>query len=248
MGTTKTSNKRVAALVGIVLGIGAVSILGWNWLDGLVVRQVTVSGNRHADGPAILDVARVDTGGRLLDVNPTVIADRAERHPWVRAAQVRRLPPGIVRIDVEERSPVVLALSRDGRPAAFLDCDGYAMPLAEGIVYDVPLLRGIRLPTNRTQPVESAPLRELLAALADLDPSVDALLSSFEVRPDGDVTLHTTPAGSQASIDVRLGKRGFGEKFERLSAFWTQAVLSRPDKTFETIDLRFDGHIVTHES
>lgn len=248
MATQKTSIVRIAATLAAALAVAGLSYSGWTWLDGLVVRQVVLDGHRHADEAAVLAVARVDTGMRLLDVEPAIIADRTMRHPWVRAADVWRLPPDIVHIDIEERVPVALVLGDDAMPAAYLDGEGYPMPLVEGAVYDVPLLRGVRLPDNRTQPVGSPSVTELMAALVTVSPVVDALISSFEVSAGGGITLHTAPAGTQTSIDVRLGARGYAEKFQRLQAFWTQAVLSRPDRTFNTIDLRFDSQIVTRES
>lgn len=244
----KTSIVRLVAICAAVFVVAGLSYQGWTWLDGLVVRHVVVDGYRHADEAAILAVARVDSGVRLLDVEPAVIADRARRHPWLRGADVRRLPPGTVRIAVEERKPVALALAGDGRPEAYLDQEGYPMPLVPGAVYDVPLIRGLRLPENRTQPIDAEPVIELLAALAIVEPVLDALISAFEVDSGGEIILHTAPAGTQGSIEVRLGSRGYAEKFQRLNAFWAQAVLSRPEQTFDTIDLRFDGQIVTRES
>lgn len=248
MGRKQSSKGFAAIFVAVVLALAGLSLAGWSWLDALVVRAVSVEGNRHAAEEEILAVARVDTGARLLSVDPDLVADRAQRHPWVRSAVVRRLPPGTVWIRVDERTPVVLALTADGLPASYLDAEGYTMPVDEDASYDVPLLRGAHLPRNPMRPVDAPPLLELLAALPALDPGLDALVSSFEIDREGSVTLHTVPAGTQTSIEVRLGERAFLEKFARLQAFWLQAVLARPEKTFETIDLRFDGQIVTQES
>lgn len=248
MKTKKTSKARTAAMCAAMLVMAGTLYLGWTWLDGLVVRRVVLEGHRYAEEDAVLAVARVDTGVRLLDVESSIIADRAMRHPWIRTADVRRLPPGIVRIAVKERAPVALVLGGDGMPAAYLDNEGNCLPLVEGAVYDVPLVRGLRLPENPTQPINSQSVAELMTALADIDPMIDALISSFDVDADGEITLHTAPAGTQTSIDIRLGARGYAEKFQRLKAFWTQAVISRPEKTFDSIDLRFDSQIVTRES
>ena len=54
-------------------------------------------------------------------------------------------------------------------------------------------------------------------------------------------------APSGGSIPVTLGRADFAEKLGRLHAFWTQAVLSRPDTPVRRIDLRFDDQIVTEE-
>lgn len=238
----------MAGLTAAAAIIGALSFAGWTWVDGMVVRKVMVEGARYADEETILALTAVDTGMRVLDVDPLLVADRAVRHPWVQTGVVRRLPSGVVRIAVKERRPVALALTPDGQPAAWLDAEGHTMPFSEGAAWDVPLVWGAALPGNRTQPLREASLRELLAMLPESDPLPDALVSSFEVDRAGGITMYAAIPGGNDAIAVRLGSRGYAEKFRRLNAFWTQAVLPRPDKTFTTIDLRFDGQVVTKES
>lgn len=246
-GSKKRLWARLVAFVALA-GLGAIGFVGWKWLDGLVCSHVVVAGQRYAGEEEILAVARVDTGGRLLDVDPALIADRVERHPWVREARVRRLPPGTVAIRVVEREPVALATGRHGRADIYLDAEGFTMPAVPEAVFDVPLVLGAPLPANATRPIESASVRELLEVIEDLDEVTDALVSSFQIDASGSVTLYTVPAGGRSAVTVRLGRRDFEEKFVRLHAFWEQAVLSRPELTFDFIDLRFDSQIVTRES
>ena len=248
MGKTKQIMGRMAGLTAVAAIVGALSFAGWTWIDGMVVREVMVEGARYADEETILALTAVDTTMRVLDVDPLLVADRAVRHPWVETGVVRRLPSGVVRIAVRERLPVALALTPYGQPGAWLDAEGHTMPLSEGAAWDVPLVWGVALPENRTQPLREASLRELLATLPETDPLPDALVSSFEVDRAGGITMYAATPGGNDAIAVRLGNRGYAEKFRRLNAFWTQAVLPRPDKTFTAIDLRFDGQIVTKES
>ena len=79
----------VAVLVVAVLGI-----VGWQWRAGLMVEQVVVQGEQHADPLALIEMARVDTSWHMYAVAPDTLADRIIRHPWVEAADVRRLPTG----------------------------------------------------------------------------------------------------------------------------------------------------------
>ena len=69
-------------------------------------------------------------------------------------------------------------------------------------LYDVPRhARRAGLPPM--QPVESAGLRSLLAALATAEPHTLALVS--EIDWGREVTVWTTPAGGHGSLRVRLG-------------------------------------------
>ena len=247
MTKKKKSRLRTIVLVAGLMGLGVLALAGWNWLNGLVCEEIVISGNRHAASEEVLAIARVDTGVRLFGIEIALIEDRVRRHPWVRSADIVRLPPSTLSIEIEEREPVLLAIGADGIPGMYLDAAGFMMPAAGDDVYDVPLLHDARLPSNPSQPVQSRPLLELLSALGELDPAVQPLISSFEVEPDGELAMRTIPAAGRTPIYVRLGRREFANKFERLSAFWEQAVLSRPEMRFNLIDLRFDSQIVTRE-
>lgn len=234
-----------------VLGMGSVSVLGWQWMGALRCERIELHGLHHADSTALIDLAQVDTGMVLLDIDPALVADRVRRHPWVETARATRLPTGTLTISVQERIPVVLVLDRRGAPGYFLDRVGFAMPPAPEVVYDVPLLRGLDPPRDRAGfvlPLQDECVRDLLAALAEADDETDALVSDLEIQPSGEVVLHTTPVGARSSIPVRLGRAGFAEKLARLRAFWHQAVLPQPDKNFALIDLRFNSQIVTRET
>ena len=233
---------RRLALVALALGLGA----AWVWQRTLPLTGVSVVGNVHAEAEDVLRLVRLEPDSTaLFSVDADLVADRAVRHPWVRAASIRRLPTGTLRIRVEERQPAALVLARDGRPSHFLDAAGYAMPVRPGAIVDVPILRGAPV-YHPTQPVASASLRELLAALATADAETDALVSEVAWSPRR-TTLWTAPSGGRETLPVRLGRTGQAEQLARLSAFWTQAVLPRPDAPIEAVDLRFDGQVVTTE-
>ena len=234
---------RRAGLVALALLLGA----AWTWQRTLPLERVAVVGAVHAPAAevAALTGATPDSVA-LFSLSPALMADRAQRHPWVRTASVRRLPTGTLRVAVEERRPVVLALGADGRPSHFLDAEGYAMPVAAATpaLYDVPVVHGAP-PYHAVQPVESPGLRSLLAALAGADAEARALVS--EIDWGEEVTVWTTPAGGHGPVRVRLGHADQGRQLKALRAFWDQSVLPRPGTPFRLVDVRFDGQVVTRE-
>lgn len=227
--------------------LASLGVLGWNWLNDLVFRTVEVSGNIHAEADDLISAARVDTGVPLFGIEPALIADRVKRHPWVRTADVTRLPPGTLSITVKERVPVMLVIDANGIPSDYLDAEGYRMPVTDHSSFDFPLLVGVELPANPTQPIESRAIADLLATIAQIEPETDVLISSFVVEASGQIALSTAPVNGQGSIVVRLGRQDFDRKLRHLSAFWHEAVVTRPDTRYEWIDLRFDSQIVTRE-
>ncbi|MFN3596709.1 MAG: cell division protein FtsQ/DivIB, partial [Rubricoccaceae bacterium] len=231
--------------------VAAVLLGAWVWTRTLPVRAVEVVGYAHAHPDALRTLAAVVPGeAALYALRPAEVAARVERHPWVARAAVSRYPTGRLRIRVEEREPVALVLAPDGRPGYYLDAAGYAMPTATasgGSAFDVPLLRGAVPPYTETGPVADGALRALLAALAAAHPAEHALVSEVELGPGGALTLYTTPAGAHGPIRVALSPTDLPDQLARLRAFFAQAVLPQPARTFHLVDLRFSGQIVTRE-
>lgn len=231
-----------------LMGLGLLGGLGWHWMATLRCERIEFSGVRHADTAALLALAQVDTGLVLFDIDPVLVEDRVQRHPWVMAVRAMRLPTGTLAIDVQERRPVALVLDRQGRPAHYLDRGGYALPLVPGAAYDVPLLRGLRTPYHPVRSLQDERIRTLLVALAAVDDETDALVSEVELRSSGEVWMRTPPVDGRGAIPVRLGRDGFTEKLARLRAFWRQAVLTQSETTYTLIDLRFDSQIITRKN
>jgi cell division protein FtsQ len=231
--------------VAVLVGLG---VLGWHWQSAVGVEQVAVSGTKHAAPDTLRRLAGVDTSATLADVTPHLVADRVARHPWVKGADVSRLPTGTVRIAVTERTPAALALDASGAPAFYVDADGYMMPLAAetaapDATYDVPLLRGLAGAYHPLRPIGHAGVRELLAAMTTT--RADTMLSGFTAHADSTITAHTLPAQGYAPMAVQVGRDGFAPKLRRLQAFWTQVVQQQPGRNIAEVDLRFDGQVVT---
>lgn len=241
-----TRTRRRLRLAGLaVLGVALVG--AWVWQRTLPLERIDIVGTVHADSAGVARLTGVTPDSvALFSLSPDLMADRAQRHPWVRTAHVRRMPTGTLRVRVEERTPVALVLV-DGQPDHFLDAEGYAMPVAADAIYDLPLLTGAVPDYHPTQRVSSASLRELLLALGQADAATDALVSEIDWRP-GRITLWTSPAGGQSTIPVRLSRTGYADALGRLRAFWDQSVLPRPETAFRLVDLRFRGQVVTQEA
>lgn len=239
---------RRLGVVALVMGLGA----AWMWQRTLPLSNVEVLGTVHADPSDIIRLTGVrPDSDDVFSLSPELIADRAQRNPWVRTARVRRLPTGTLSVRVEERTPVVLVMT-DGSPSGFLDAEGFAMPLdtaadSGAVPYDVPLLTGAAPTLDDNRRVESRSLRETLTALAEADAATNALVSEIEWHPGGRAILWTAPAGGHPSIPVRLGRTGVADQLARLRAFWDQSVLPRPGTRFRQVDLRFTGQVVTQE-
>ncbi|MGI9174216.1 MAG: cell division protein FtsQ/DivIB [Rhodothermales bacterium] len=263
MATKKKTTKQTSGAAGRVLLVGmllvvlgALGWLGWRWRAELPLKTIEVAGARQANVDSLVALARIPPDAPLFSIDPVLVADRVRRHPWVASAAAKRRLAGVLTITIEEREPVVLVLDGKGQPSHYLDAGGYGLPLEtpsdDGFsvsARDVPLLRGVGAAYHPVQPVENPSVQALLEALASTDPEAIILISELEITPEGEVEGWLTPLqAGRPSISVQFGYAGFDEKLQRLRAFWRQAVQTRPDRTFEKIDLRFDGQVVTVES
>jgi len=256
--TSKSANTfrrralRLAGMVLLVAGVGALGVLGWQWRASATVDRVAVTGTQHAPPDTVRRLAQVDSGAVMTEVDPTLIADRVTRHSWIKEATATpHWMYGTLAIAVTERTPAALAVDPQGRPAYYLDRAGYAMPLPDSTGYDVPLVRGLDAERPRTRPdsAQSPPsLRGVLTALSDA--KTTDLVAEIEVQPDGTVRLVTRPISAHGAIPVRLGTGDLPRKLQALRAF-TRQVLSQsssgPNAPIGEIDLRFDGQIVTRK-
>lgn len=247
---TDTFGRHVLRFAGagiFVAGVVALGLLGWQWRANVTVDRVAVTGTQHAPPDTLRRLARVDRGAALATVEPTLVADRVARHPWVKGAAVeKKWMQGALMIAVTERIPAALTVDAQGRPAYYLDRSGHAMPLPDSVGYDVPLVRGLEAeaPWTRPDTVQSpSSLRRVLRALPETGTA--DLVAEIEMQSDDAIRLTTTPIGAHEALPVHLGSGDVPRKLRTLRAFARQVLASSPDKPIERIDLRFDGQVVT---
>lgn len=235
---------RMLLLVSVLAAIvfGGLSFVGLQFRSNIKFDEVSVEGNKFVDAEAIVALAAVPKDTLLFSIDPIEIEERVTRHPWVETVVARRIATGRLAITVKERTPVVV-VTVNGRATHYLDSDGFRLPMIETEVFDLPVVSGV-LSTLDGQ-VRGTSIKELLQEIEDLDQHAHALISELTVSTDGSVLLRTTPVPGGQSIPVLLGSTDFRRKLIRLSAFWEQVVLQHQDEMPRSIDLRYDGQILT---
>ncbi len=233
-----------ALLLAVLAGGGWTA---WQWVQQVTLQEIRIQGHVNVQEEEILDLLRVDTGAVMFDLNAVMLEDRVVRHPWIRVADVARLPSGVLDVNVEEREPIALLMTAEGRAAYWVDKDGWRLPVTDQARYDVPLLFARSQVWHPMQPVNHEPTRQLIRDLSSASSRMDALFSEFVWGEEG-WTVHLTPAPPHGSIPAVLGEDDFAHRFDKLLMFWDQQVLQHADKQYERLDLRFDGQVVVQES
>jgi cell division protein FtsQ len=217
--------RRVAAVLGVVVGVLAVATLVRSPL--LDVDHVRTSGGEHTTTAMVLAAAGIARGEGMVGVDTGAAERRIEALPWVDEATVTRRWPGTVDIRVTERTATAAVRITDTRWAE-VDDTGRVLAVRDAAPQGMPAVRGVegRIAEGEPLPPAAADALRVLDATATAFPGAVA-----EVGTDLDVTLGygtTARFGTTDHLD------------EKVSALET--VLVRVDLScLALVDLRAPG-------
>lgn len=201
----------------LALTCGAVAF-GWVRLtqaESLAIKRILVEGTGAERADEIRGLLNVKAGDNLLFSDLSLARTRAESHPWVISAAVKREFPDTLRIVVAERTPMmILALDR----LYYVDGDGSPFKLlAPGDAYDLPVLTGL----DREDLLARAELARdaISGALVLLDSlsEKDSPLGPSDVSEIGwDEDEGYSVVTVSGRLTVRFGRGDYGDKLARL--------------------------------
>ena len=234
----KRERKRLIVTLTAILPICIGGIVGWSYLLQRPCTQIEITGAEYADSASIYNLVEAVSSAPL-------VVDRLQRHPWIQGVHAICYPTGTMQVEIFERLPRLLVLSRNGSPEYYLDEFGYMMPTNTRLVFDVPLVRGVQDAYHPLLPVGNDEVRNLVALLPRLPSEVTSLISEFDIGEDGlNMRMHT---GTDQATLVRLGSEAWEKRLHRLYTFWNKQAWPPEDRIVDLIDLRFNGQIITRE-
>lgn len=137
------ARQRLTIAVAFVLSVGLGAAVGWPALDavgelggrsGARIERISVQGNYWLSSHDVAMATGVAPGQTGAEIEVDVVGERLRSHPWIRDAQVMRLPTGNLLISVDEREPVALLASASttatDAPAAWRLVDDAGTPFA----------------------------------------------------------------------------------------------------------------------
>lgn len=187
------------------------------------LQQVDVTGNRRLSKAEVMEASELDGGINLLTVDLSAIAARLKRHPWIRSASVYRRFPGLLIIEIEERTP--RAILAAGKLYYVDEQAEFFTRLLPGDPLGLPLFTGVSSEDLQTRGSEIQEMIRMGFALLDVvdrsGPEVDPVgISEMRIDLDEGLSLQT---GSGKTLI--LGRGDFEEKIQRygrLRRFLTQ--------------------------
>ena len=239
---------KLGAVLGVLILAGWGGSLLWRnagpWMAELFrVREITVVGLQQITRAEVVTRLRLDKQAILYDIDPEKLVERLRTHPWIKDAELTRLPFHQLQVTIVERRPA--AVVQRSEINVLVDEEGQILKwLGRVDEPSLPLCVGVE-PRSLAQGA-SRERRTIKAAV-----TLAGILA--ETTSDRIVIDATNPANLVATVkDSRLsfGNAGFQEK-------WSLYARLRPNLATEhrvagdpspiDVDLRFAGRVIVRE-
>ncbi|MEK6726080.1 MAG: FtsQ-type POTRA domain-containing protein [Deltaproteobacteria bacterium] len=200
------------------------------------LQEIVVTGEKRVKREEIISLSGVRTGGNILTMDLRRLAERIESQPWIETANVRRVLPRGLSIEVKEREPFAILktdtlfyLDRGGRPFKELEKDDAA---------GYPLITGLsKAEIERDELSRDALMKtfEFIETEAGGWPR-DLAISEIIVSRNQGITVLSD------NLAVKIGFGEYKVKTDRLKRVLDD--LTAKGKTAEYIDLTYTGQAV----
>jgi cell division protein FtsQ len=243
----RTLVRWTGAVVGTVLGVWGI-VMGMNYAgpalqELLEIKTITIDGVHAIDKQKVLDLAKVHPGTPLHHIVTTVIRSRIESHPWIKAAEVTRLPFHELLITVTERKPA--AIVRADSQNFLADEEGYVLSrLGQSDDDALPLVTGI---DPHALLGETELVRHTITSCIEL---ARLVRHTFEGRLQVHAENPTSLVALVQGVRFQFGEDALGdqwERFKRVKPTLKTMTVGGPAHGVQEVDLRYENRIIVRE-
>jgi cell division septal protein FtsQ len=179
------------------------------WADQLFpITSIEISDNRTISRDEVLALLDLEARAGLLSADPKKLTQTLEAHPWIQQAEIRRVFPNTLVVELKEREPT--AVLRTGERELLLGQDGAVIAEAStGAYQGFPILTGVAYADAVSR--KSDATERLLAgiALANLLAEAGASRMEVDLRTAGDMVAYYD------GFRIRFGDGALEDKVER---------------------------------
>ena len=209
------------------------------------LERIEVNGAQRAPVALIREKFAADRGVSVMRVPLAARRTAIEEIPWVERAQVSRVWPDRIRVEITERTPV--AFLRMNTELALIDGEGVILDRPLEGNYRFPVVTGISEITAReVRRQRMAEFTEFLEGIGQVRANAGDMVSEVDLRDSNDLrgTLTGLPGDPRGSVLAHFGTGDYGEKFrtlvENIGAWRAQV------GRVESVDLRFESQVVVN--
>jgi cell division protein FtsQ len=227
----KKANRRLIFLLALFL----VMILSVIYFQSPLshVKNIEVKGNELVPGETVISESNIKQGMNVWSVNKKETAERLNKLPEIKNAQVKMSFPNSFVIEVDELGKKAYLL-KDNKFQIILENGKVLNKGTNSIPVDAPLLRGFK---------EDKALKKMISELGKLPEEVQHLISEINLTPKKTDQYHLTlfmNDGYEVSATIRT----FSEKMEHYPSIVSQLDPSQKG----VIDLEVGSYFRSYES
>lgn len=111
-----------AALVALAVVV-TVALFALRNSSVFAITSIEFEPTEHVSAEDVQSLARVPEGATLLNVDTDALEESLRKNPWIASASFSRIPPGTLKITVEEQRPAALVVMSSGTVAWYLSED-----------------------------------------------------------------------------------------------------------------------------
>jgi cell division protein FtsQ len=236
-----------ALSVGIALYEGAAYL--WHSPAVLLASdsQVDIQGSRFVSPDVVAEKFSADMGRSVVRVPLSERRKALESIPWVEQAEVQRVFPNRIRVEITERTPV--AFLRTTNDLSLVDAHGVIVDRPAQAEFRFPVVGGI----SESTPLEGREQRmnlfvQFMKEIEAAQPGADDRVSEVDLSDASDLRVTLTGLGPQPAsaspVLVHFGDSDFGDRYRLLAQNIDQWRASAGD--VDSVDLRFARQVVVN--
>lgn len=203
--------------------------------------DIAITGLNKVTRHQVMDVLGADIGRNVFFIPLEQRRRQLEEIPWIESANVMRLLPNRLAVQIQERTPIAFVQLHNR--IELVDANGVIMDLPRRTHYSFPVILGMS--DSGPLPQRAAQMKTYQRLIGELD-SGDARyskdLSEVNLSDPDDVKI--TVADPAGAVLVHLGSEQFVDRFK---IYLSHAAEWRAQfQKLQSVDLRYDGQIIVN--
>jgi cell division protein FtsQ len=206
--------------------------------------QIELSGNHIVSRDAVLQQFVRDRGRSVLSIPLDARRSALEELSWVETANVQRILPNRIRVEISERTPI--AFLRNGTELGLIDAHGVILDRPRGEDFQFPIVTGLSDSVSREERGRRmATYQEFLRDIDAVRSGSSDRVSEIDLSNPKDLRAVMTgisSANDSQAVTIQFGAADFGGKYRLVVDNFAQWQASNGH--VRNIDLQYSKQVI----